>query len=481
MFKVVTDQLKVSQGWVRCGQCAEVFEAPEHMQPAANTAAEGTDAVTPPPAATPTLPPMPPSSTLAVQPGGTTLPNPEVNAYPPASVDAAPHDLPASPVIEPSVDASWAPARSFADLHRILPRRHVALSDRPVTNADFDPERWQQAHQARLQQQAQAQASGGQGSPPSLTNPGLSRSPLLPLSGGTLPVTAPPEVRPLLLAPDAPRPAPPILRPLFPLAGSAAEPFAVSVPVARPYGFKKAKKSTSTSISTSTFDPFAAPDPRDVWHASPAAPALQPPSELDSELGDVPEVHEVSFVRQAQRQAFWRRPVMRALSGLVLLLLGAVLALQWGVHNRDALAARSPQWSAWVTAACVPLQCSVRALRNIEQVVIDSSGFNQLAPNVYQLSVTLKNHSPVAVQIPALEVTLTDTADRPVLRRVVMPAEFAPSPRMPPTLAASGELQGLVHITLVAAPKRAEANSETPAPPGSWPVVGYRLLAFYPE
>ena len=31
-FKVVTDQLKVSEGWVRCGQCAEVFVGTLHMQ-----------------------------------------------------------------------------------------------------------------------------------------------------------------------------------------------------------------------------------------------------------------------------------------------------------------------------------------------------------------------------------------------------------------------------------------------------------------
>jgi predicted Zn finger-like uncharacterized protein len=35
MFKVVADQLKVSGGWVRCGHCAEVFDAPLNMQPEA--------------------------------------------------------------------------------------------------------------------------------------------------------------------------------------------------------------------------------------------------------------------------------------------------------------------------------------------------------------------------------------------------------------------------------------------------------------
>ena len=27
MFRVVPDQLKISEGWVRCGHCSEVFDA----------------------------------------------------------------------------------------------------------------------------------------------------------------------------------------------------------------------------------------------------------------------------------------------------------------------------------------------------------------------------------------------------------------------------------------------------------------------
>ena len=30
-FKVVADQLRISDGWVRCGQCKEVFDASEHL------------------------------------------------------------------------------------------------------------------------------------------------------------------------------------------------------------------------------------------------------------------------------------------------------------------------------------------------------------------------------------------------------------------------------------------------------------------
>jgi len=38
MFKVVPDQLRISDGWVRCGQCDEVFDANAHLQPAFDTA-----------------------------------------------------------------------------------------------------------------------------------------------------------------------------------------------------------------------------------------------------------------------------------------------------------------------------------------------------------------------------------------------------------------------------------------------------------
>lgn len=32
MFKVVPDQLRISEGWVRCGKCEEIFDASAHMQ-----------------------------------------------------------------------------------------------------------------------------------------------------------------------------------------------------------------------------------------------------------------------------------------------------------------------------------------------------------------------------------------------------------------------------------------------------------------
>ena len=46
MFKVVPDQLRISDGWVRCGQCDEIFDASANLMPetTGSTAGQPTDA-----------------------------------------------------------------------------------------------------------------------------------------------------------------------------------------------------------------------------------------------------------------------------------------------------------------------------------------------------------------------------------------------------------------------------------------------------
>jgi predicted Zn finger-like uncharacterized protein len=43
MFRLVPDQLKISEGWVRCGKCEEIFDAAAHLQELAEPAPQSTD------------------------------------------------------------------------------------------------------------------------------------------------------------------------------------------------------------------------------------------------------------------------------------------------------------------------------------------------------------------------------------------------------------------------------------------------------
>ncbi len=177
-------------------------------------------------------------------------------------------------------------------------------------------------------------------------------------------------------------------------------------------------------------------------------------------------LESVSFVREARRKAFWRRPAVRVMMSLVVLLLLAVLGLQVAVHERDRIAAIEPRARPWLEQLCLHLQCAIEPLREIESIVIDSSSFTKLRADTYRLSLTLRNNASVPLAMPAIELVLTDAADQPVVRRVLTPADLgAGAPGRTPVIGPGAEWSGNY-------PLGVNGNSSR--------IVGYRLLAFYP-
>jgi hypothetical protein len=186
---------------------------------------------------------------------------------------------------------------------------------------------------------------------------------------------------------------------------------------------------------------------------------LMPPSGIDEE----DEVPDVSFVRKGRRRAFWRRPAVRTGLAVLVLLLGGLLALQVAYQDRDRLALAQPGLRPVLQGMCAVLGCTLSAPRQIESIVIDSSGFNRLRGDTYRLSFTLRNTAAVEVAAPAMELTVTDAQDQTLARRVLTPAELgAPQGVIP----AASEWSRTVGVVL--------------SPAGPARVAGYRLLAFYP-
>lgn len=119
MFKVVPDQLRISQGWVRCGKCEEVFDAAAHMQEGvaqelAVAADEGPDTVAFERAAQESVA----AETVAQQPvpDGMPMPAPDVPAAPAAPSSGPPPQGPTDEV------APAAPARPVITAPEGAPR-----------------------------------------------------------------------------------------------------------------------------------------------------------------------------------------------------------------------------------------------------------------------------------------------------------------------------------------------------------------------
>lgn len=109
LFKVVPDQLRIAEGWVRCGECGTVFNGPAHMLDSA-TGAEPAETLIRKPVTTPT------SAEAEATPPQSSMPA-EIGAEHAATDDAEDES---SPPEDLSPDALDSITLRFAELERDL-------------------------------------------------------------------------------------------------------------------------------------------------------------------------------------------------------------------------------------------------------------------------------------------------------------------------------------------------------------------------
>ena len=196
-----------------------------------------------------------------------------------------------------------------------------------------------------------------------------------------------------------------------------------------------------------------------------------------------------SFVRSAERAARWRQPRVRAALAGAAVLGTLLLAAQVAHEYRDLLAARLPETRPWLEQACVPLGCTVGAARAIESLAVESSGLVRVEKSsLYRLQVALRNRAGIALAVPALDVSITDTQGRLIARKVLRLAELGVTQT---TIAAGRELnvQATLQALAVAAVANGPATGVNPGvnpavnPGGEIPasaIAGYTIDLFYP-
>ena len=168
-----------------------------------------------------------------------------------------------------------------------------------------------------------------------------------------------------------------------------------------------------------------------------------------------------AFVRRAERAARWRRPGVRAALAAVGGVAALGLLVQVALEYRNTTAARWPATLPLLTAACAALDCSIEAPRAIEALAVESSGLLRIdGTPLYRLSVVLRSRSTVALAVPSLDLTLTDSQGAVMARRVIQPQELGVQrANLPPSA------EFALQATLSAADR---------------PISGYTIEIFYP-
>lgn len=464
-FRVAADQLKLRGGIVRCGACQRIFDGNAHLIDLDKPAV-------PAPADTPPVPPSPPQDaddagvdTLPVytldfdhtfdplgilpktvtpdetqpaaepepaapgprahvwRPGGARAPEPEdeapatqavpvveagpvdiespnappsAAAYAPAGrveprleavVDAPAAEAAQAPVAEPPVDVATAPppeppaASAFAPAGRIEPSFSLPVDEEIVAQPlpDFEPE---PEPQPAPEPEPEPEPAVSVPPPASTVEPGM---------------------RPAAASTDD---IPPAALPLR--ASAASEPSAPSpamIPPVKPVRSKAARASEARARRSKLTPTKIEP------------PKLRLPAD-----GDVDEPEFVKRSRRQERMGRTRR-VLMALGAVALLL--ALLA-QAVLGFRNVLAVQHPAMKPVLQAACVVLGCRVELPAQVENLVIETGELTTLGPDTYALNTLLRNQGNLVLAWPSIELELTDANDKPVLRRVLAPADYLP-------------------------------------------------------
>ncbi len=137
---------------------------------------------------------------------------------------------------------------------------------------------------------------------------------------------------------------------------------------------------------------------------------------------------EPEFIRSNRSRA--RRGFSIIFSGGSLLLAG-LIAVQLAVIYRAELLARAPQARNALMQLCGVFGCTVGWPTQVDQLAVIGSELQTIpGTDVLELTAVIRNRAGFRQALPAVEVTLTDSLNRPIARKVFTPADY---------LAAAGE------------------------------------------
>jgi predicted Zn finger-like uncharacterized protein len=462
-FRVAADQLKLRGGIVRCGACQSIFDGNAHLidldkLAAEKAAGDAAAAAAVPGSAEPALPEPPPAAAGSgtqpvytldfthtfdplgilpnvaapeemapavqgavprVQVWRTGMPRPanaasaeaegsvadvpvadapaaEAPVADTAAVDTPGVDTPAPVALQAATDAATdapmttaalpapspatplAPADAYAPPGRIEPSFDVAPDDERVARPlpDVEPE------PAPSMRSAFASESATDSAP------------------GSAPESAsPPEDKPADIFAAA-----------LPLRASAGDHAAAPAPLPGPGAMPALKSARNKAVDARTRRSKLTPTRIE-------APKLRVPVDGDA---DEPE-----FVKRSRRQERTGK-TRRILLGAGIAVLALALAAQLVLAFRNTVAARYPGARPALSGACALLGCRVELPAEVENLAIETGELNPLGADAYVLDTLLRNGGNLLQAWPSIELELIDADDKPVLRRVLGPADYLP-------------------------------------------------------
>jgi predicted Zn finger-like uncharacterized protein len=402
-FRVASDQLKLRGGIVRCGACQHVFDGnaglvdldqlAEHPEPQAGAPDAAVPQAAVPDAEAGEVPVFTLDFDAALDPLG-ILPTPETGEAEAAPVVAEPDDEVETVTIEIDMSEAEAPHPEPA-----APPVDESAAPEPVAEDLSDSEPVPATHPDKQAKPGFAMGSALLAEPEDHAQHDA--------SGFARPVDE--ELVAAALPHEHEEPAAGLHAKADAMARTAAEPPALLL-----------RESTDDGHHAAGSAPAGKPRSRVTGRRSKLTPTRIAPPKLR-----VPEIDEPDFVKRGRQreQSGKRTRILMAAGSLLLVLL---LAVQAATTFGNVLAARYPALKPALASACALLRCRVDLPARIENLAIETGELQTVGENTYVLTTLLHNQGGLAQAWPAIELTLSDANDKPLVRRVFTPAEYLP-------------------------------------------------------
>ncbi len=208
-------------------------------------------------------------------------------------------------------------------------------------------------------------------------------------------------------------------------APELAEPLTLPVQIGTPDTAASAPAPASTAAETPapSATPAAAPSP--ASGSTPLPSTLAQAANDASNPAPMETLAEPGFLRNSGAIAA-ARPARRRLFAVLIVLLSLVGGVQALYIWRNEVAAHWPVLKPALSEICQNFACQIEAPAGIESLSIESAEL-QLLPqqhDAFAYVALLRNRGAIALRYPHVELTLLDTQNQPLVRRVLTPAQY---------------------------------------------------------
>ena len=416
LFRIRADQLMAADGWVRCGNCEQMFYALERLHDA-------------PIKHPPTLPrsdevaPVAPVVNVAPASAGAESLNPDLPAPEPATISA---EAAPEPMLEPA--AQGEPAEPVP----VLPGT-ATIGAEAAPEPMLDPAA--QGEPAEPVPVLPGTATiGAEATPEPMLDPAAQGEPAepVPVLPGTATIGAEAAPEPMLdpAAQDEPAEPVPVLPGTATIGAEATpepmlDPAAQDEPAEPVQALSEPERPAAQDIETAqAAEPAQPPDealrPRpDIVRPEPAEPETDDAPQSRDDLPEPPPI----LVNENKKRA---GPDARLIWGSLVVILALVAIAQLSWLNRDDLTRRYPALAVWVETICESLQCEPIRFRDISAIELLSGQVSQHPRyrNALLASATMVNNAKFVQPYPEIELLIFATDGQIIARGYFKPDEY---------------------------------------------------------